>query len=205
MTEKYLLNIPAHAWDENIATDICESWIGCLPGTYKVQLLSDTKFLLRKQPTSGPKINWQDANAMIRLIHGDFLWCGILVSLVARHRSKKETKYDLDATFVYQHTWAQEWTVLSKFQKDSKRSVISPKEPQLQDRGMTRRADKYFAKKVAGGLEPERPALRAAAGSLNGYHSAREWLNAPTPIQTAGSPASNGSGEHATWVHPCPS
>ena len=124
------VRLPAHAWNEDIAVDICESRIGCLAGTYKVQLLSDTEFLLRKRPTSGPEMNWQDANAIIRLIRGHFLWCGVPVSLAARHRSKKEAKYDLDATFAYQHTRAQERTVLSKFQKDSKRSVISPKEPQ---------------------------------------------------------------------------
>ena len=92
--------LPAHAWNE--------SWIGCLPGTYKVQLLSDTEFLLRKRPTSGPEMNWQDANAVIRLIHGDFLWCGVPVSLAAGHRSKKEAKYNLDATYTYRHTRAQE-------------------------------------------------------------------------------------------------
>ena len=119
-----------HAWNEDITVDICESRIGCLTGTYKVQLLSDTEFLLRKRPTSSPEMNWQDANVIIRLICGLFLWCGVPVSLAARHRSKKEAKYDLDATFAYRHTRAQERTVLSKFQKDSKRSVISPKEPQ---------------------------------------------------------------------------
>ena len=67
------VRLPAHAWNEDIAVDICESRIGCPPGTYKVQLLSDTEFLLRKRPTSGPEMNWQDANAVIRLIHGDFL------------------------------------------------------------------------------------------------------------------------------------
>ena len=115
----------AHAWNEDIAVDICESWIGCPAGTYKVQLLSDTEFLLRKRPTSSPEMNWQDANAIIRLISGLFLWCGVPVSLAAGHRSKKEAKYDLDATFAYRHTRAQERTVLSKFWKDSKRSVIS--------------------------------------------------------------------------------
>ena len=45
----------AHAWNEDIAIDICESQIGCPAGTYKVQLLSDTEFLLRKRPTSGQK------------------------------------------------------------------------------------------------------------------------------------------------------
>ena len=77
-------------------------------GTYKVQLLSDTEFLLRKRPTSGPEMNWQDANVIIRLISGLFLWCGVPVSLAAGHRSKKEAKYDLDATFAYRHTQAQE-------------------------------------------------------------------------------------------------
>ena len=75
-------------------------------------------------------MNWQDANAIIRLISGLFLWCGVPVSLAAGHRSKKEAKYDLDATFAYRHTSAQERTMLSKFQKDSKKSVISLKEPQ---------------------------------------------------------------------------
>ena len=132
------VRLPAHAWNKDIAVDIYESRIRCPPGTYKVQLLSDTEFLLRKRPTSGPEMNWQDANAVIRLIHGDFLWCGVPVSLATGHRSKKEAKYDLDATFAYWHTRAQERTVLNKFWKDSKRSVLSPKEPQPRGRGMTR-------------------------------------------------------------------
>ena len=93
------VRLPAHAWNEDIAIDICESRIGCPAGTYKVQLLSDMEFLLRKRPTSGSEMNWQDANVIIRLISGLFLWCGVPVSLAARHRSKKEAKYDLDATF----------------------------------------------------------------------------------------------------------
>ena len=119
-------------------------------------------------------MNWQDANAVIRLVHGEFLWCGVPVSLAARHRTKKEAKYDLDATFAYQHTRAQEQIALSKFRKDSKHSVITPKEPLSCGRGMTRCTDKHFAKKVAGRPGLERPALHAAAGSPDGYHSARE-------------------------------
>ena len=166
--------LPAYSWNEDIAVDICESRIGCPPGTYKVQLLSDTEFFLRKRPTSGPEMNWQDANAVIRLIHGDFLWCGVPVSLAAGHRSKKEAKYDLDATFAYRHTWAQERTVLNQFWKDSKRTILSPKEPQPRGWGMKRRADKFFAKKIARGSGQGQTALRAGAGSPDGYHSARE-------------------------------
>ena len=151
------VRLPAHAWNEDIAVDICGSRIGCPAGTYKVQLLSDTEFLLRKRPTSSPDMNWQDANAIIRLISGLFLWCGVPVSLAAGHHSKKEAKYDLDATFAYRHTRAQERTVLSKFWKDSKRSVISPKEPQPRGQGMTCRADKFFTKKKAGGWNRNSP------------------------------------------------
>ena len=168
------VRVPTHAWDENIAADICESRIGCPLGTYKVQLLSDTEFLLRKRPTSGPEMNWQDANAVIRLIHEEFLWCGVLVSLAARHHTKKEAKYDLDATFAYQHTRAQEWIALSKFRKDSKWSVITPKEPLPRGQGMTCWADKHFAKKVAGGLVQEQPTLHTTTRSPDRYHSARE-------------------------------
>ena len=163
------VRLPAHTWNEDIAVDICESRIRCPPGTYKVQLLSDTEFFLRKRPTSGPEMNWQDANTVIRLIHGGFLWCGIPVSLAAGHRSKKEAKYDLDATFAYRHTRAQERTVLNKFRKDSKRSVLSPKEPQPRAQGMTRRADKFFTKKMVGGSDQEQSALRGGARSPDGY------------------------------------
>ena len=39
---------------------------------------------------------------------------------------------------------------------------------------MTCRADKFFAKKMAGGPEPEWSALHTIAGSPDGYHSAKE-------------------------------
>ena len=39
---------------------------------------------------------------------------------------------------------------------------------------MTRRADKFFAKKMEGGLELEWPTLHTVAGSPDGYHSAKE-------------------------------
>ena len=151
------VRLPAHAWNEDITIHICESRIGCQAGTYKVQLLSDTEFLLRKRPTSSPEMNWQDANAIIRLIHGHFLWCGVQVSLAAGHPSKKEAKYDLDATFAYWHTHAQEQTVLSKFRKDSRKSVTSPKEPQPWGRGMTRKADRFSPRSWQGGWNRNGP------------------------------------------------
>ena len=39
---------------------------------------------------------------------------------------------------------------------------------------MTCRADKFFAKKMAGGSEPEWPTLRTTAGSPDRYHLVKE-------------------------------
>ena len=85
---------------------------GCPPRTYKVQLLSDTEFLLRKRPTSGPEMNWQDANTVIRLVHGELLWCGVPVSLAARHRDLTITEVRMDVNGVSPHLLAgqeQDW------------------------------------------------------------------------------------------------
>ena len=64
--------------------------------------------------------------------------------------------------------------MLNKYRKENKKSVINPKEPQPRGWGMTRRADKFFAQKAAGGPEPEWAALHAALDSPDGYHSAKE-------------------------------
>ena len=71
------IRIPSHLWEELIAKDICESRIGCPPDTFKVQLLSDTEFLLWKVPTSGPVLSWEEATAVIRLVSGGvpLMWC----------------------------------------------------------------------------------------------------------------------------------
>ena len=100
------------------------------------------------------------------------MWCSGIPSSQTLHKEGSEIRPGCYPA--YQHTWAQERIVLSKFQKDSKRSVITPKEPQTSGRGMTRCTDKHFAKKMAGGLGLEGLALHSTSGSPEGYHSARE-------------------------------
>ena len=52
--------VPDYVWTEVIAWDICTYQIGALPGTFVVELLSDTEFLLFQGPRSGPGIAWED-------------------------------------------------------------------------------------------------------------------------------------------------
>ena len=86
------LRIPSHLWDDLIAKDICEARIGCPPNTFKVQMLSDTEFLLRKLPTNGPELSWEDANAIIRFVGGDYFWCGTPASVAPGHHTKKQAE-----------------------------------------------------------------------------------------------------------------
>ena len=87
----------------------------------------------------------------------------------------KKAKYDLDATFAYRHARAQERTVLSKFRKDSKRSVVRPKEPQPRGLGYdTHELTSFSLRRWQGGRNRNGSALRTNAGSPDGYHSARE-------------------------------
>ena len=125
------IRIPSHSWEELIAKDICEAQIGCPPDTFKVQLLSDTEFLLRKVPTSGPELSWEEATAVIRLMSGEYLWCGVPTSVVPGHRTKKEAKYDLQATFGYRHTRAEERAVISQYRKDMKKKKPVIKWPEM--------------------------------------------------------------------------
>ena len=52
--------VPDYVWTEVIARDICMYQIGALPGTFFVELLSDTEFLLFQDPQSGPGMAWED-------------------------------------------------------------------------------------------------------------------------------------------------
>ena len=52
--------VPDYFWTEVIARDICMYRIGTPSGTFIVELLSDTEFLLFQGPWSGPRIAWED-------------------------------------------------------------------------------------------------------------------------------------------------
>ena len=45
--------VPEYCWNAGINKDICEAWTGVLPGTFSVDLLSNTEFLVYKLPKKG--------------------------------------------------------------------------------------------------------------------------------------------------------
>ena len=47
--------VPDYVWNEVIAWDICTYQVGVPTGTFTIELLSDTEFLLFQGPRSGPR------------------------------------------------------------------------------------------------------------------------------------------------------
>ena len=45
--------VPEHCWNVGIGKDICEAQTGVLLGTFSIDLLSDTEFLVYKLPKTG--------------------------------------------------------------------------------------------------------------------------------------------------------
>ena len=45
--------VPDYCWNAGICKDICEAQTRVLPGTFSVDLLSDTEFLVYKLPKTG--------------------------------------------------------------------------------------------------------------------------------------------------------
>ena len=45
--------VPDYCWNSSISKDICEARTRVLPGTFSVDLLSDTEFLVYKLPKTG--------------------------------------------------------------------------------------------------------------------------------------------------------
>ena len=45
--------VPDYCWNAGISKDICKAWTRVLPGTFSVDLLSDTEFLVYKLPKTG--------------------------------------------------------------------------------------------------------------------------------------------------------
>ena len=60
-----------------ICKDICEARTRVLPGTFSVDLLSDTEFLVYKLPKTGRGMFERELALFADLIAGSYLWAGV--------------------------------------------------------------------------------------------------------------------------------
>ena len=69
--------VPEYCWNAGICKDICETQTRVLPGTFSVDLLSDTEFLVYKLPKTGRGMSETESALFADFIGGSYLWAGI--------------------------------------------------------------------------------------------------------------------------------
>ena len=167
--------VPDYVWTEVIARDICTFQIGAKSGTFVVELLSDTEFLLFQGPWSGPGIAWEDTICYIRALHDIRDWGGTEVTMVIGQRTMRQSRIDLANTREYR--WVRVLRRLTAVEGWARTLALEgprPVSPQGRGRGYTQRADRYYVQKAVGAPAPE-PTLNAMRPATpEGYHSTRE-------------------------------
>ena len=177
--------VPEYCWNASISKDICEAQTGVVPGTFSLDLLSDTEFLVYHVPKTTRGMSDREARCYADLIMGSYLWAGSLATVFVTKRTTQEARRDKVKTREYRQkiTVQRLATAQARLkdlemvtQKCQERTMI----PVARGRGMIRRADKYLAQ--GHGKEPERipgmapvlPAFSDRAATLDDYHSAWE-------------------------------
>ena len=87
--------VPDHIWMELIAWDICTYWLRTPAGTFTIELLSDTEFLLFQCHQSGRGMTWKNTIQDIQNLHGVTDWEGMEVTIVSGQHTMKQSKIDL--------------------------------------------------------------------------------------------------------------
>ena len=172
--------IDPEAWNELICRNICENRLNAPEGTFTVQLLSETEFLLYEGKKDGPGMTWDNARGYIQRLQGMFPWCGVRAFLVAGQRTLKRARIDVADSFWFRRERNQEKTALDKFRKQNRKKGMSrmdniqpdPETPKSRGRGMIRRSDKSQAKKLL--KQGALPVMAARPASPDDYHSARD-------------------------------
>ena len=95
--------VPEHCWNAGISKDICGAWTGVQLGTFSIDLLSDTEFLVYKLPKNRTGMTRDEATMFIDLIRGGYLWAGVLAEVFATSRTMPQARRDKTKTHNYRH------------------------------------------------------------------------------------------------------
>ena len=177
--------VPEYCWNAGISKDICEARTGVVLGTFSVDLLSDTEFLVYRVPKTTRGMSNREARYYADLIMGSYLWAGSPATVLVTKRTTQEARRDKIKTREYRRkiTVRRLAAAQARF-KDLEMVTQKCKEhaanPVARGRGMICRADKYLAQRHE--KEPERipgtvpvlPAFPDRPATPDDYHSARE-------------------------------
>ena len=86
--------VPDYCWNAGICKDICEARTRVLPGTFSVDLLSDTEFLVYKLPKTGRGMSEMESALFADLIAGSYLWAGVPADVFVTPRTTQQARRD---------------------------------------------------------------------------------------------------------------
>ena len=83
---------PDYCWNTGICKDICKAQTRVLPGTFSVDLLSDTEFLVYKLPKMGRGMSEMELALFADLIGGSYLWAGVLADVFVTPQTTQQVR-----------------------------------------------------------------------------------------------------------------
>ena len=175
--------VPEYCWNAGISKDIYEAWTGVVLGTFSIDLLSDTEFLVYRLLKTGRGMSYHESVNHTDLIAGSYLWAGSLADVFVTQWTTQQVIRDKAKTWEYRQRITVEWLATAQVRLQdldlmAQKHKESTLNPVGRGRGMICQADKYLAQQH--GREPERvPGLAPAlpifperAATLDDYHSA---------------------------------
>ena len=177
--------VPEYCWNASISKDICEARTGVVPGTFSVDLLSDTEFLVYCVPKTTRGMSDCEARCYADLITGSYLWAGSPTKVFVTKWTTQEARRDKVKTREYHRKITVQRLAAAQVRLKDLEMVAQKCEervanPVVRGRGMIRRADKYLAQRHGKELErilgnvPVLPAFPDRAATPDDYHSAQE-------------------------------
>ena len=177
--------VPEYCWNAGISKDICEAQTGVVPGTFSVDLLSDTEFLVYRLLKTGCSMSNHESVRHADLIADSYLWAGSPADVFVTQRTMQQVRRDKARTREYRWRITVEWLATAQVRLQDLDLVAQKcKECALnlvgRGRGMIFRADKYLAQQhgrepeQVPGLAPALPVFPDRAAMLDDYHSVRE-------------------------------
>ena len=93
--------VPEYCWNASISKDICEAQTRVVPGTFSIDLLSDTEFLVYKLPKTGRGMSNNESMLFVDLIGGSYLWGSIPADVFATQQTTQQARRDKTKTQEY--------------------------------------------------------------------------------------------------------
>ena len=177
--------VPEYCWNAGISKDICEVRTGVVLGTFSVDLLSDTEFLVYHIPKTTRGMSDCEARCYADSIMGSYLWAGSPATiLVTRQTTQEARRYKIKTREYRRKITVRRLATAQARLKDLEMVTQKCQEctanPVARGRGMICRADKYLAQwhgkepERIPGTEPVLPAFPDCPATPDDYHSAWE-------------------------------